>query len=88
MKKEKAQKSSENEILSVDSLNTVIDANKDLYNELNALTELEAIEKVSPNEEQRTNEEKITKPGFVIFDKIKNGGGGYFPNDSKNRFYI
>ena len=24
----------------------------------------------------------------LIFDKIKNGGGGYFPNDSKNRFYI
>ena len=67
MKKEKPQKTSENEGLSIDSLNTVIDANKDLYNELNALTELEAIEKISSEEEQKTTQRKITKPGFVIF---------------------
>ena len=78
MKKEKPQKTSENEGLSIDSLNTVIDANKDLYNELNALTELEAIEKISSEEEQNTTQKKITVPSFVIFDRIKDV---YYDND-------
>jgi len=78
MTKEKTPEFLKKEDLSLDGLNTVIDANKDLYNELNALTELEAIEKVSSEEEQKTTQKNITKPSFVIFDRIKDV---YYNND-------
>jgi len=78
MQKEKDLEHSQKENLSIDRLNTVIDANKELYDELNTLTESEAVEEVSLEDEIKTTQKKITGPRFAIFDKIKDV---YYNND-------
>ena len=78
MQKEKDLERSQKENLSIDRLNTVIDANKELYDELNTLTESEAVEEVSLEDEIKTTQKKITGPRFAIFDKIKDV---YYNND-------
>jgi len=78
MQKEKDLEHSQKENLSIDRLNTVIHANKELYDELNTLTESEAVEEVSLEDEIKITQEKITGPRFAIFDKIKDV---YYNND-------
>jgi len=56
--------------VSAKELDKVLDANKDLYDKLNQIPEIEAIEAISLEEEIVTEGEKTTNPLFELIDKI------------------
>ena len=75
MKKQKIKKSDD---LSIDRLNAAIERNKDLYDELNQLTELESVEPFDTGEEESLSDKKDEKVVSDTFRRLKNI---YFEND-------
>ena len=57
--------------VSAKELDEVLDANKDLYDKLNQIPEIEAIEAISLEEEITTEREDTTNPFSELIDKIK-----------------
>ena len=56
--------------VSAKELDEVLDANKDLYDKLNQIPEIEAIEAISLEEEITTEREDTTNPFSELIDKI------------------
>ena len=75
LKKQKIKKSDD---LSIDRLNAAIERNKDLYDELNQLTELESVEPFDTGEEESLSDKKDEKVVSDTFRRLKNI---YFEND-------
>ena len=61
---------SQQDILEVE-LNNVIDANKDLYDKLNELPEIEALNSIVEEEEVRKDRNKKSKSSIYFINKIK-----------------
>ena len=64
--------SSATDDLSIDKLEKVVERNKDLYDELNKLTEVEAVEAFDTGEEAAVAVQEEKKAVSAIFLKIKN----------------
>ncbi|MEE3188449.1 MAG: potassium channel family protein [Candidatus Neomarinimicrobiota bacterium] len=64
--------SSATDDLSIDKLEKVVETNKDLYDELNKLTEVEAVEAFDTGEEAATAVQEEKKAVSAVFLKIKN----------------
>ena len=64
--------SSATDDLSIDKLEKVVETNKDLYDELNKLTEVEAVEAYDTGEEEAAAVQEEKKAVSAAFLKIKN----------------
>ena len=64
--------SSATDDLSIDKLEKVVERNKDLYDELNKLTEVEAVEAFDTGEEAAAAVQEEKKAVSAAFLKIKN----------------
>ena len=71
MKNESQKEASGQQDISEVELNNVIDANKDLYDKLNELTEIEALDSQIEEEEEKRDRNKKSKSSIDFINNIK-----------------